>query len=117
MCRSFGADISPTGKLIPLTPAVYLDIPNVIGIHCGPWSYATGAEDPRLYWSEDMRPMLSYIQPTITDGLCRSPVLWEDLRLAWPALASAMSRAKGIHAADMRTLSYANIVYEKASQT
>jgi len=113
----FGADISASGKLIPLTPAVYLDFPNPIGPNCGFWTYVTGAEDPRLYWSEDMRPMLSYIIPNPREGYCRGPALWEDLRLAWPALGEALRNVKAIPSTEGRTLQSSNILYDKAAST
>jgi hypothetical protein len=114
---SFGADISASGKLIPLTPATYLEFPNNIGPNCGYWTFATGAEDPRLYWSEDMRPMLSYIMPNPGEGYCRGPALWEDLRLAWPALGEALRNVKAIPSTKGRTLESSNIAYQKASST
>jgi len=86
---AFGANITSWFDLYQVSTAIFLDFPSQPSLSCSNCDIF-GVEDPRIWWSDESLPMLSFTQISTDPDLCRAIALVRDLRWAWPELAEVL---------------------------
>lgn len=88
----FPATLSPSGEFLP-TPFVaprFLPMSTYMNnTSCGYWTFPFGPQDPRLYFTDEGRPAMSFSMNASGDR-CRSVGWVGDLRSVWEELRDAM---------------------------